>query len=519
MNCTATLLHAQNYNFPVTPDEIASTFRSNVKNTGTAAVEDLQAIVWDGDNPGMAVYDFSAMRGTELDFANGSNVVDPDVVIDPVTGNTIMVVYELQRSAGVDIVYEYFEYNQGTNTIIHLAGPNTLSTGTRNEHPNVDIAPDGVPVVVWDDNDLNQIAATVGDPLSWLSTSYAPQYDASQSMGCLPFTADDFQSPDVSIYYDLSKSDYQISCAFRVIENGATVNHILVSQFSLFDVLVSNQPCQIDNIDAQPIFTCELADPRIATMYPYSPADERVYNLVWLRDFQTGTSQNEICSRTRFWLGGGLQPTTVLNSTTAPDLRDFYNAKPITTIGGDVFVNAWDYDDQFAGVVQGREEQLLRYLHLDGSIVWPTEFTVVPDNAGASNDYSILSIDGRYSGYVYYAFWNQTTDEIQTKRSFPQNWNLRRAGPEIFEARLADSESTRSNVFPNPASMKLYVSSDEKSVQYQLINVQGALQKLRFEHISSELQVADVDHLAAGVYYLIWTSNSKTFREKVVIFR
>lgn len=511
--------NAQTFHLPNTPDITVASGATNVRNTGTAGANDsIQAVVWDGDKPGLAVYSHkTSPQLATYDFIYGSAVVDPDVVIDPVTGTNIMVVYELHGilSAGVDIVYEYFFYDASMNAIVHIDGPNPLNADVDidNLNPNVDVSPEGFTAVVWHDRQNNNIRFVGGDDLPNFASPLLTSYLASQQ-GCLA-TGDLFSQPDVSIYKDPSKADHQISAVFRYIEPTFNENYILVTRFTWQEFLFNQNFCRIDTLDIGELSRENVLHPRISTMWPYTPADSTVYNVVWHFD-DFANLRNKIKSRTRDWSSGTLQPTVEVTLTSSADLSFYPNQWPVTTFAGDFIFNAWDYDDFGISQIRNTEEGLLRQLDLIGVPFYTDDYSVIPENSSAQNNYKFISIDARFITVGHYAFWNSTTDEVQIKRSDTYNQNLRKGKS---EANMQDSLITSASfkVFPNPANAFLRIQGLPGFDKMRLINIHGQQLDVAVNNLgNAEWQVA-LETLPDGIYTLLIYEGGNATQHKIVV--
>ena len=512
---------AQTFHLPNTPDVTVASNITNVKNTGTAGADDsIQAVVWDGNKPGLAVYSHKATpQLATYDFIHGNAVVDPDVVIDPVTGTNIMVVYELHGvlSGGVDIVYEYFLYDPITNTITNIQGPTRLNAAsdTDNLTPNVDVSPEGYTAVVWHDRQNNFIRFNGGDDLpNFKALPLFSTYEASQQ-GCWG-SGHLFSQPDVAIYKDASKAHHQISAVFRYIEPSFVSNYIFVSRFTWHDAFVtSNNPCSIDTLDEQELSVIHVLHPRISTMWPYTSADSTVYNAVWLHDGQL-TFENKIKSRTRDWSSGSLQPIEEVTLTSSSDLRIYPNQWPVTSFAGDFIFNAWDYNDAGVGQARNTEESLLRQLDLIGTPFYTDDYSVIPENPSAQDDYKFISIDARFVAEGHYAFWNSTTNDVQIKRSDIYNQNLRKGRTETnIQAILETSASLK--VFPNPANAFLRIQGLPGFDKMRLINIHGQQLDVAVNKLgNAEWQVA-LETLPEGIYTLLIYKGGNATQYKVVV--
>jgi hypothetical protein len=514
---------AQTFHLPNTPDVTVASNITNVKNTGTAGADDsIQAVVWDGNKPGLAVYSHKATpQLTTYDFIYGSAVVDPDVVIDPVTGTNIMVVYELHGvlSGGVDIVYEYFLYSASTNSITNIQGPTRLNAAsdTDNLTPNVDVSPEGYTAVVWHDRQNNVIRFDGGDDLPNFVAPISKYYEASQQ-GCWG-SGHLFSQPDVAIYKDASKVNHQISAVFRYIEPSFVSNYIVVSKFgwNQYDTITPIYPCFIDTLDEQELSVTHLLQPRISTMWPYTPADSTVYNAVWLHDGQT-TFENKIKSRTRDWSSGSLQPIEEVTLTSSSNLRIYPNQWPVTTFAGDFIFNAWDYNDAGIGQVRNSEEALLRQLDLMGTPFYSDDYSVIPENPSAQDDYKFISIDARFVAEGHYAFWNSSTNDVQIKRSDIYNQNLRKGKPES-ETLTAQNVASTFSVFPNPATDFVIIQGMKNIDDLRLMNLQGQPIAVIVNQLDNTQWQLELGTLPAGIYTLLLNQAGKSTRHKVVVIR
>ena len=514
---------AQTFHLPNTPDVTVASNITNVKNTGTAGADDsIQAVVWDGNKPGLAVYSHKATpQLATYDFTHGNAVVDPDVVIDPVTGTNIMVVYELHGvlSGGVDIVYEYFLYNPSTNTITNMQGPTRLNAAsdTDNLTPNVDVSPEGYTAVVWHDRQNNIIRFNGGDDLpNFKALPLLSTYEASQQ-GCWG-SGHLFSQPDVAIYKDASNAYHQISAVFRYIEPSFVSNFIFVSRFTWSDAFIAtNNPCSIDTLDEQELSVIHLLHPRISTMWPYTPADSTVYNAVWLHDGQL-TFENKIKSRTRDWSSGSLQPIEEVTLTSSSDLRIYPNQWPVTTFAGDFIFNAWDYNDAGIGQVRNSEEGLLRQLDLIGTPFYANDYSVIPENPSAQDDYKFISIDARFVAEGHYAFWNSSTNDVQIKRSDIYNQNLRKGRPES-ETLTVQKVAATFSVFPNPAKTFLNIQGMASFDDLRFLNLQGQRIEVGVSHLGDAQWQLAIETVPVGIYTLLIHQADSVTQHKVVVIR
>lgn len=495
---------SQPFWLPTTGDtQVTSWPSTGVQNTGTAAVGDLQAVVWDGDNPGLAVRNFATGQTAVTSFTI-DGVYDPDVVINPVLGNMIIVVYTLDPALGIGetVRYEYFEYNASTNTLTnHVASTRITSSGTVVEsYPNIDIAEDGLAYVVWQDTAINEIYAAQLE--HGFTSSFPPQPTLNYNpplfgfysvlQGCYR-NGELIRKPDIASRYNGSTGLKVNTLVYELIDMANNSSEILSTRFNDNNYLFNSAACaSIFLLDQVDLNLGRLTDPRVSTnSFPVDDFDANVTWAAWDRN----TFPLEMRSMTSYF--GSWSAIQSLNQPTV-DLTPYLNRRPVTSYGGDLLINAWDYDDTaIPGNVRNVADPLARQLDWSGSL-FNFDYSVIPFNRTPPIDYINIAIDGRYSGnYVHYAFYAPSNGQMYVKRSMWTNQSLRQTAP---ENEPLQTRATGFKVYPTQLTNEIYVEGSSSVLV--ITDVHG--RKVPFSTSSTEkgFRITGLENWSAGVYLL-----------------
>lgn len=173
---------------PTTPDVVLMTSQRNVKNTGSAMASNYpdywHAVVWDGDSPGLAVYELPSGNVYTVSLGGGFlRAHDPDVAINHgnlqyPTADKVVVSYEALIGGASHVFYEI--YNLSTSGLTLLPGfPRQLSLVAPSLHSNVDIDFLGRCVITWEES--AELAIATGDINSSTILSISPFKHVSPS--------------------------------------------------------------------------------------------------------------------------------------------------------------------------------------------------------------------------------------------------------------------------------------------------------------------------------------------------
>lgn len=497
---------SQPFWLPTTGDTQVTSWPSmGVQNTGTAAVGDLQALVWDCDNPGLAVRNFATGQTAVTSFTI-DGVYDPDVVINPVLGNMIIVVYTLDPALGIGetVRYEYFEYNASTNTLInHVATTRITSSGTVVEsYPNIDISEDGLAYVVWQDTVQNEIYAAVLEhdlsslppPLPIINILFPFTGGVYNPLSACYRNGEMLRKPDISTRYNGSTGLKVNTLVYEVIDLANNNSEIVSTRFADNEYFINSAACaNIFLLDQVDLRLGHLSDPRVsANSFPLDDFDA---NVTWAALDLINFLSVEMRSITCYL--GSWSAIQSLNQPTV-DLTPYPNRRPVTSYGGDLLINAWDYDDTaIPGNVRNVADPLARQLYWWGSL-YSFDYSVIPFNRTPPIDYINIAIDGRYSGnYVHYAFYAPSNGQMYVKRSMWTNQSLRQRAPEYEPLQ---TRATGFKVYPTQLTNEIYVEGSSSVLV--ITDVHG--RKVPFTTSTTEkgFRITGLENWSAGVYLL-----------------
>lgn len=492
---------SQPFWLPTTGDTQVTSWPSmGVQNTGTAAVGDLQAVVWDGDNPGLAVRNFATGQTAVTSFTI-DGVYDPDVVINPVLGNRILVVYTLDPAFGLgeNVRYEYYEYNSTTNTLLnHVTSTRVTSGVVVESYPNVDIAEDGLAYVVWQDTVQNLIYAaqfvhgtTSGFPSNDTISVVPSVYNVLS--GCYR-NGELLRKPDIATRYNSITGAKVNTLVYELIDLANNNSEIISARFDDLDYTAQTPACaSIFLLDQVDLRLGHLSDPRVsANSFPLDDFDA---NVTWAALDLINFPSIEMRSKTSYF--GSWNAIQSLNQPTV-DLTPYPNRRPVTSYGGDLLINAWDYDDTaIPGNVRNVADPLARQLYWWGSL-YSFDYSVIPFNRTPPIDYINIAIDGRYSGnYVHYAFYAPSNGQMYVKRSMWTNQSLRQRAPEYEPLQ---TRATGFKVYPTQLTNEIYVEGSSSVLV--ITDVHG--RKVPFTTSTTEkgFRITGLENWSAGVYLL-----------------
>lgn len=492
---------SQPFWLPTTGDTQVTSWPSmGVQNTGTAAVGDLQAVVWDGDNPGLAVHNYNTGLTATTPFTY-DGAYDPDVIINPIYSNMILVVYTLDPALGIGqtVRYEYYEYDAATNTLINWVTSTRVSVGTTvvESYPNVDVAEDGFSYVVWQDTVLNEIYAVQLE--HDLTTSLPPMPTLTPTSaiyavlsGCYR-NGELIRKPDVATRYNSSTGLKVNTLVYQIVDPFNNLSEIVCTRFNDIDYNANVPACaNISVLDQVDLRLGLLTDPRVSAQgWPGAGASDA--NVTWAAwDINVfPLEMRSITSAGGSW--GGIQS---LNQPTV-DLRSEPNRRPVTTYSGDLLINAWDYDDSGAGVVRGVTEPLARQLDWTGGL-WSFDYSVIPFNRTPPTDYINIAIDGRYTaGLTHYAFYTPSSGNMFVKRSANINQSLRKGATSDV---ILEANGAAFKVYPTKVID--FVIAEGISEILSITDMQGKKVPFYAQATEKGLKITGVENWAAGIYVL-----------------
>lgn len=493
---------SQPFWLPTTGDTQVTSWPSmGVQNTGTAAVGDLQAVVWDGDNPGLAVHNYNTGLSVTTPFTY-DGVYDPDVIINPIYSNMILVVYTLDPALGIGqtVRYEYYEYVASTNTLINRVASTRITSGPVVEsYPNIDVAEDGLAYVVWQDTLLNEIYSA---RLVQGTSSSFPPFPIINVV--LPATGiiynpisvcytrgEILRKPDISTRLNIFTGAKISTLVYEIVDLANNNSEIVSTRFDDNEYFTSISVCaNIVVLDQVDLRLGMLTDPRVSAQ-GVPGADASDANVTWAAwDINVfPLEMRSITSAGGSW--GGIQS---LNQPTV-DLRSEPNRRPVTTYSGDLLINAWDYDDSRAGIVRGVAEPLARQLDFGGTL-WSFDYSVVPFNRTPATNYINISIDGRYAaGNTKYAFYMPSTGEMFVKRSLYFNQSLRQKNTALINGSAVSSEF---KIYPTQITNFFMVEGSNMLIN--ISDMQGRNMPATIEKTDAGLKVTGVEQWASGMY-------------------
>lgn len=495
---------SQPFWLPTTGDTQVTTWPSNgVQNTGTAAVGDLHAIVWDGDNPGLAVHNYNTGLTATTAFTF-DGVYDPDVVINPIYTNMILVVYTIDPTLGIGqtVRYEYYEYVASTNTLINRVASTRITSGPAVEsYPNVDVAEDGWSYVVWQDTVQNEIYAARLVPGTSSTFPPFPIINVILPLSGIIYIptstcytrGETLRKPDISTRFNIFTGAKINTLVYEIVDLANNTSEIVSTRFNDNEYFISSVICPnilvLDQVDLR---LGMRTDPRVSAQ-GWPGADASDANVTWAAwDINVfPLEMRSITSAGGSW--GGIQS---LNQPTV-DLRNEPNRRPVTSYSGDLLINAWDYDDANAGIVRGVAEPLARQLDFGGAL-WSFDYSVIPFNRTPASDYTNISIDGRYAaGFTNYAFYMPSNGQMFVKRSLYFNQSLRQK-PNVSNSSTASMHEFK--VYPT--KVVDYTLVEGASTLLNITDIHGKNVPAAVEKTDSGFKVTGIENWATGMYIL-----------------
>jgi len=564
---------------PVTADEITGCGASQVENTGTSAIGDLQVIVWDGNEPGISFIDHSSSPAAVSCFSllshNGADVVkDPDVVWDYSGGDLVLVVYEEHRSSGVTVWSQMWRWNSGSPVLETAYGSSGyLQLGqSSTTYPNVDADFDGNAVAVWEKSP-NIYAKTI-DFSTLTASSHFFWVDECATAGIEPDVAmrNFNDATHVSfVYADPANMDIVVVQEFfgtvqsstttcnhlaLVKPTGVTIDYVAVPRIAMPNWETTGAKW-FDGFDASVVYEGKNSTDYLivtanrithwqgwilAAPIPWNP----VGPYTWYCGAHTYSSPAYISATGTEWISDILNVSGITlahpfsSGQLNPPLVDLHadgSLRPVVAQAGDfITYNAWNWEDN-SNQFSGFDEVLMRrlMLALDGSSIFP--FQVFPNNTltgdfeipvPTTQDYylvsdatvsnqqnNIVSIAGT-SGHAYFAFVHVGSGSDNIVfKRTVQAPNTAVRKAPIF-AQLTQ-EKEKALLYPNPTQGELWVNSPEKISSLKIIGLEGKL-LLHLSKMNSQQTKLDLidSGLKPGIFLLEITDvTGKSTRHKV----
>lgn len=564
---------------PVTPDIAASCLSASVRNTGTSAFGDLQAVVVDGSDPSIIFIDYSTVPPTEFcfpiqAFAQGASVTDPDVVWDYSGSGLLLVVYE-SNLGPTGIWSEMWDWNGGSPRPVGGYGAGgffNFSTGAT--CPNVDADVVGNAVVVWERaGDIE--AMTVDFPTltpsgntclvnvggCGMNRSIEPdvaiRYFNGNSFVDFVMVDQGTPSGDIKTVFEkfTNVQGGAVTCIIHTVQHAGGLVPTRVAKpridmptywnslginyrnefacsvlYELYDGTNSHiASSQLQDV-AGPSFPVAFPPPsNVVFEQTYSPPSNTNYE--WISEI-LNTAINPIITPAPFPFNQQLVPPI-------RDLETYPNSGPVTTFAGDrITYLAWNWvNTGLPGRPSNSPEVISRRLmyDLDGNTTtlfsppFDTEFRhVIPVPTTSrylaigegylnSEPQTLISVDGDFD-WVSYAFTAPQSGRIYYKRSFQNSTApVRIARPEVH-AEAVINENVAFNVYPNPTSGPVEIQAEIPIKQVVILSLDGKVLKNFFLEGNKTTIDIDLSFLNAGVYPISVTSvNGNTDFVKIVI--
>ncbi len=521
---------------PVTADEITGCSASQVENTGTSALGDLQVIVWDGDAPGISFIDHSSSPATVSCFnlithTGEGQVKDPDVVWDYGGGNLVLVVYEEHNGSNVSVWSQMWRWNGGSPVLETMYGSSGyLQLGqSSTTYPNVDADFDGHAVAVWEKSP-NIYAKTI-DFGTLTASSHLFWVDECATAGIEPdvamrnyndathvsFVYADPVHIDIIVvqeYYGTVQSS-TTSCNHLALAKptGVTIDYVGVPRIAMPNWETTGVKW-FDGWDASVVYEGKNStDYLIVTANRITHWQGWIPNsLPWIPPYtwycgaHTYSSPAFPSATGTEWISDILNisgislahPTGILQLN--PPLVDLHadgSLRPVVAQVGDfITYNAWTWEDN-SNQFSGYDEVLMRrlMLDLDGTLPFsqmltggdvltgnyeipiPTteDYFLVSDGNVSNEQNDIVSIAGT-SGHAYFAFVHKGSgsDNIVFKRSVQAPNTAVRKAPQSVKIETSNDENVKSSsAYPNPFNEILNVKSEQKITAIHISDING----------------------------------------------
>lgn len=478
----------------------------DVHHTGIAVQGDIQAVVYDGDHPGITVFNYATGQQAWM-LLSSDGAYDPDVVIDPITGTRILVVYQLNPLYFTSsfVYYEYFEYHTATNTLVQTFPADRVSNAPSlscESYPNVDVGENGLALVTWQDTLLNQIYVAGFQVGGFSFPIYTTFTNNPYELNDNCYIGNELlRKPDISVKYDTNTQALRANVVFEVIDFTTGVSEIVGANFDFSEYDNQTPVCgSFFTIERVEIARNRVTDPRVSAN-GWSGAGLFDCNVTWT-NWDVNIFPLVMKSRTN--VGGIWNPIQSLNEPTV-DLSFYPNRRPVTTYSGDFIINAWDYNDLNVWMVRGVEEPLARQLDWMGTLA-NFDYSVVPFNRNPATHYKHISIDGRYtSGLAHYTFWDPINGLMFAKRSIYSNQSLRRAPEETLISTPAKNQPLK--VYPTRFENELWVEGEVSILT--ITDAMGRAVLFEQEVTAKGLKITGVGTLASGIYYLTVVTPNK----------
>ena len=514
--CFALAAQAQ-YQFASQPDKFTTGgIPPGAINTGTAVVNYLQVMVCDGPTPIIA-WDQAGATGVNLIQGAGlPGFTDPDVVIDPVFGSRILIVYIADLGSGPEGVYEMWSWNSGTMMMFPAVPPTAIGTGIGPLTINVDVSGTYNCPIAWD------VGGNIFARNFSLSTGImSPMLNVTG--GCLTVPAT-YRSPDVATLYHSSSGTELVT--FTYIKTTATAQEVIIKRAPAATVIAGGTlaSCAFPDVNTAisvPL-SIDLDKPRVAAPWDYAFLSPYDCEVVIGMDVP---SQHRIYGFTHdaSTYGIGNIATNLLNVSPF-DITPCggQSSSPTVTWSGDFIIVAWQYLDCM-GSFSGDRDILVRQLTWDG-VPFFNEYSVANMNIGG--DQIIPSVAGRYmavlNAHTYFTWFDTAFPDLMYKDApyfnqnllptldgFDQLHELDNAGNQATATTVAEvtSEDEAMKVWPNPATNNVFVSMPDNVEQIIVRNVLGA-EVMRVVVTSPSQTSLEISALTPGTYTLEAQTNN-----------
>jgi hypothetical protein len=510
-------------NFPLTADFQASftSLSAPVNNTGADMSQFISSLggvsmvkCWDGAAP---TWSHSISNNLQKEYAiNGTTlgtVSDPDIVIEPINGDFVMIVYELNGR----IYYEIWNWNGVDYSLFQV--PTIVSGGNLGSNPNIDVNLSGEVAITWEEIGTgNEIYALVGN------------IDGT-GFGASTLITTDAQRPDIAISRrdGLGSSDVVISLTYIRLGSGDValyqLDHNTLS--SGLNTPISASAFSINDFGwGSTSIAGSFQYPRIASIHLLASAPFQAYH-------------QQVCIAVDYQCtNGAINPYTIYSMTrvltsTSPvtfndnrqllnkpnNLFNQLNEKPVVTYAGEFITVAWNGDLNLPSSNSQLQDIISRRLYLTGNPWVNNTYSIV--NLDYFNNQTITSVCGRYaSGEVGFTFYSDfLTPSGNTEVLFKES-NSRatsyRIGQTGSQADIVDETPVfEMEVYPNPANEVIHVKTNLIDPEISIFSNTGKLVK-RIISNSADLHKIDLSELSLGSYTLLVVCGGKSRRVPII---
>lgn len=470
---------------PTTPDVVLMTSQRNVENTGSAMASNYpnywHAVVWDGDSPGLAVYELPSGNVYTASLGGGFlRPYDPDVAINHgnlqyPTADKVVVSYEAVIGGASQVFYEI--YDLSTSGLTLLPGfPRQLSLVSPSLNSNVDIDFLGRCVIIWEES--AELAIATGDINSSTILSISPFKHVSPS-------GFRFKSPDVTIHGN--PINFSTSMYFTYIEENPGSSVQVFSYETDYAAPFSPGVTSLWTSSAIYAPPFEIDNPRI--------------NAGWLNEYLlTYTIRDLSTNASEVFFEAPMYASTGLSNSFVTSLLPFKNARSVVDYNGDVCVVCWEFDDSQVGMYRGFNEIICHHYFHNG-LVYPTslpDYSAVSD--GSNGDVSSISVCGAL-GLAGFAWFENSVNEIRIKHSSTVAANYREGRSDHMELTKSSEAISKWVIYPNPShdfiQIKGLGSGNNKVL---IMNALGQILDVKDNLLPN--QFIDVQQLTSGIYHI-----------------